>query len=64
MRTCLNSRAAQPCIDSWDMTGAVSVVANSLAAHASAFANMACARAPPGLGSVSRQHGELVMSLC
>jgi hypothetical protein len=34
------------------------VVADSLAAHASAFANMACARAPLGLGSLSRQHGD------
>ena len=34
------------------------MVADSLASHDSAFANMACVRAPV-LGSLSRRHGEL-----
>ena len=57
MRTCLNSRAARPCIDSW----VVFVIADSLGGHDSAFANIAWARAPI-LGSLPRWHGELAVS--
>ena len=62
MRTWLNSGAWPcQCIDDWDMARAVSVVADGLTAHESAFANVAVARAPV-FGSNSRRHRYLSLN--